>query len=268
MPTQGVGLLVQGGEQAFDRGDYDEAIAAYAEALDRMPWNDRLVANLAAAYAERARRAREHPGVKPLERAEADLRSAVRLRPDDPVLQANLAVVLVERANRVMDPTLAGELRAEARRLNSGVEAGVGLVQPLLERRIDLAFELLERGQLEAGILRLQALRRDYPESREVAMLLGQALARQATKLDARGEYAPAAEAFGRAVAVFAELGACEPAPCEPAPCDEREIRLAHHNRIVAWLNADRPADARAALLEAEAAGLEFPRLRRALAPR
>ena len=235
---QGVGPLVQSAEQAFDRGDYDAAIAAYVEALERTPWNDRLVANLVAAYAARAESAREQPGVEPLERAAADLRRALELRPDDPLLRANLARVLVEQANRV------GE-------------------RPLLERRLDLAFELLERGQLEAGIFRLEALRRDYPESRSAALLLGQALGRLASQLEAQAEHASAAESFGRAVEVLAEICPCPPG--ESAACDGAELRLAHHNRIVSWINADRPADARAALLEAEAAGLEFPRLRRAL---
>ena len=266
---QGVGPLVQSAEQAFDRGDYDAAIAAYVEALERTPWNDRLVANLVAAYVARAESAREQPGVEPLERAAADLRRARQLRPDDPLLRANLARVLIEQANRVgagagvPDPERVSELRAEARGLDAALEANAEAVRPLLERRLDLAFELLERGQLEAGILRLEALRRDYPESRSVALLLGQALGRLASGLEARGEHARAAESFGRAVAVLAELGPCPPG--QRFACDEAELRLAHNNRIVSWINADRPADARAALLEAEAAGLEFPRLRRAL---
>ena len=259
---QGVGSLVQSAERAFDGGDYDAAISAYVQALERTPWNDRLVANLAAAYAARAESAREQPGVVPLERAAADLRRARELRPDDPVLRANLARVLVEHANR-SDPERALELRAEARQLDAALEASAGEVRPLLERRLDLAFELLERGQLEVGLLRLEALRRDYPESREVALLLGQALGRLASELEAQGEHAPAAETFGRAVDVLAELGPC--APGEALACGEAEIRLAHHNRIVSWIHAARPDDARAALLEAESAGLEFPRLRRAL---
>ncbi len=263
--VQGVGPLVQSAEQAFDRGDYDAAITAYVQALERTPWNDRLVANLVAAYAARAESAREQPGAAALERAAADLQRARELRPDDPLLRANLARVQVEHAGRlgVADPERASELRTEARRLDPALEAGAGEVRPLLERRLDLAFELLERGQLEVGLFRLEALGRDYPESREVALLLGQALGRLASQLEAQGEYARAAETFGRAVDVLAELGPC--APGEAAACGEAEIRLAHHNRIVSWLNAARPADARTALLEAESAGLEFPRLRRVL---
>ncbi len=72
--------------------------------------------------------------------------------------------------------------------------------------------------------------------------------------------YAAAGPELDRAVAVYAS-GACA-----SDACGADEVRIAHHNRIVAWLNALRAAEARRALEDAERSGLRFPRLQAVLA--
>ena len=78
--------VVTRAERAMERGDYDTAIAGYAEALERTPWNTRLSTALVSAYAARA----AHPaqsGRPGLQAAEADLRTALSIAPDDPSVQ-------------------------------------------------------------------------------------------------------------------------------------------------------------------------------------
>jgi len=250
----GISPLIERAERAGARGDYDTAIAAYAEAYAATPWNTRVRRALAAAYAGRAEQHRERGS---LPSAERDLREAVALEPEDPELRHNLAVVLIERAALEMDERRAEAMRAEARELAPELDAASPEVRALLERRLDLAFELLERGQLEAGIARLEALHRDYPEEPEPGRMLAQAHVALGARLFDRGRFSDAADAYGRAVALYREC---------PAPvCTRAEVAPAWQNRITALIEASRTREARSALEEAESQGMSFPQLRAAL---
>jgi tetratricopeptide (TPR) repeat protein len=257
--SEGISPLVTRAERALESGDVDTAITAYGEALQRTPWNERLRSHLAAAYAERSRRARERGRTSDYAAAEADLRAALALRPDDPVLRRNLAVVLRERASGSRGAD-ADRLREEARALDPDADRGVVTRAEEVERRLDVAHGLVERGEVEAGLLELEPLFAERPDYPGVGRLYAQALVRQGLERQARGDADGASAAFDRAVAVYAALRACTATPCE-----DPEVRAAHHDRIVNFLQADREDDARAALAEAEAAGLRFPELRRAL---
>jgi tetratricopeptide (TPR) repeat protein len=252
--------LLEAAESAKRVGDYDAAIAGYREALARTPWNERAKGGLAQSLAERAAVARLEPGVKGIDRAIADLREAQELAPANETLRRNLAVVLVERADRTLDPAEAVLYREEARAFDAGVAGASPGRRPDIERRLDLAQQLLERGQLDAGIERLDALLRENPGHPDTARLLARALAQRGAALAQRGNHPAAAADFDRAVATYAMAGLCPESPCE-----DPDVRLAHRNRIVAWLNASRPDEARRALEEAEAQGIDFPELRRAL---
>lgn len=254
-----VAPILEEAEQLRDQGDYDGAIEAYERALARTPWNQRVQHALAMTYADRATRWRDQ---RSLPSAERDLREALALAPDDPRVRHNLAVVLVERAALSLDPERAAAQRAEAAELDPSVGAQQPERDAALERRLDLAFELLERDQLEAGISRLEVLQREHPESAEVNRLLGQALVRQASELSERGNHHEAGATLDRAVAAYARVPGCR-AP-EWTGCSLDEARTAHHNRIVAWLMAKERPEARHALDEAEAIGLSFPDLRKA----
>lgn len=256
-PAEPVEVVVRRAQDAFAGGDYTTAIEAYSSALEITPWNDRLRSGLVAAYAARGREAWEEGDFSGLERAEADLRTAVELAPDDRVLRRNLALILVDRANRSLDAAEAKAFREEARALDP-VGAEVPVEDPLFERRLDLAFGLLERGQLDAGIYRLESLRTDYPERTEASHLYAQAHMRKGDELQQAGRYDEAGEMYDVAVAVYSAIGACTPQACDP------DARLAHHNRIITRINGGHPAEARAALAEAAAQGQQFPRLERA----
>ncbi len=121
--SEGISPLVAKAEQAIAQGDYDTAVAAYEEAYERTPWNERLRAHLVAAYAERSQHARERGSEADFAAAEKDLRAALELRPDDPVLRKNLALVLAERAAR--GGPEAEQLRAEALALDPLVGVSV-----------------------------------------------------------------------------------------------------------------------------------------------
>jgi len=257
--AEGISPLVTRAEQAAAAGDYDTAVAAYEEAFARTPWNERLRDHLAAAYAQRSERARARGGKADFMAAEADLRAAVALRPADPVLRRNLAVVLSERAGRSRGEE-AEQLRAEALALDPQAGATVPAGAEELERRLDLAHDLVQRGEVEAGLLELEQMFAEHPEYPGVGRLYAQALVREGVERQDRGDFEGAGAAFGRAVSVYAELDACAKRPCE-----DPDVRTAHHDRIVNWIHADRDDDARAALAEAEAAGLRFPELRRSL---
>ncbi len=118
----------------------------------------------------------------------------------------------------------------------------------------------MQRGEVEAGLLDLEALFAENADYPGVGRLYGQALVRHGLDRQARGDYDGADEAFTRAVSVYAALGACPRAPCE-----DPDVRAAHHDRIANFVHADRDDDAREALAQAEAAGLRFPDLRRLL---
>jgi tetratricopeptide (TPR) repeat protein len=258
-----VSTLVADAEEARDRGDLDTAIDAYAGALERSPWNDRLRRTLAATYAERARRTRAERGVFGLEPAERDLRQAVQLDPELPDARQNLAVLILERAVREMDPERGRALRKEAYALDPELR-GVGEGHRAdVERRLDLAYELVQRGQIDAGIERLELLHAAHPEHTATTRLLGQALAHKARLRAERGRHEEAGALLDRAVGVYAELFSGDAVDGDPELRDE--FRGVHRSRIVSWINAGRRDNARTALSEAEGAGFEFPDLRRAL---
>ncbi len=259
--SEGVGPIVERGESAYERGDLDTAIAAYSEALERTPWNDRLKRLLASTYTERAERARAEQRFEGVVRAEGDLRSALALYPEDPLLRRNLAVVLVDRSTRTFDPEESARFLGEARVLDPEVAAGAPVLDLEVERRLDLAYQLLERGQLEAGLFRLERLHEQHPDRADVARLLGAALVRKGLRLEQSGDHRGAGGLFDRAVANYAGTSACA-----EGSCDDPEIRLAHRNRIVAWVHASRPDSAREALADAERIGLRFPELQEAVA--
>jgi tetratricopeptide (TPR) repeat protein len=255
-----VAPLVEAGDRAVARADYGTAIASYRQAFQRTPWNTRLKRALAAAHAERAARSRDQAGLGGLRSAEEDLRAALALYPDDDQLQKNLAIVLVEQAAREADPVRAGAMREEARGFSPEVVEAVPVVQVRLERQLDLAHESIERGQLEAAITTLEGLLANHPEHAGVTILLARARVRQGSELAQRGDLAGAGAALDRAVELYASLDHCRAEACETA-----ELEMAHQNRIRAWLYANRFENARRALLDAEAAGLSFPKLRESL---
>ena len=115
----------------------------------------------------------------------------------------------------------------------------------------------VERGQLDAGIDRLERLHAEYPDHPDAARLLAQARVRKGTELVTLQDYRGAGDSFDRAVALYELL-----APCDGSRCDTTELRLAHRNRVVAWLSAYEAAQARQALADAERAGLRLPALR------
>ena len=248
---RGAAPLIERAERSMERGDYDAAIPAYEQALEITPWNTRVTRALAAAHAKRGARKREEGS---LPTAETDLRRALELQPDDAELRFNLAVVLIERADLDMDQARAVRLRAEAARLAPELYAGSPAVNALLERRLELAYELLERGQLEAGAGRLAWLQADYPDEPRVRRLRAQAEVAIGGRLYERGDFAGAAEHYGQAVALYTG--------CAADVCDREEVALAHQNRVVALFEASSTAGARAALEQAEAQGLRFPKLR------
>jgi tetratricopeptide (TPR) repeat protein len=257
---EGIGPVVARAEAAEAAGDHDAAIAAWREALERTPWNDRLRTRLAAAYGARAAAARAKGGSAPLERAERDLRAARELAPQDATVQRNLALVLGERAARSTDPRDASRLRAEAAALDAEAAASTAALGDEVERRLDVAHGLVARGQIEAGLLDLEPLWREQPGRADVGRLYAQTLLRQGVELEEQGSFERAAPAFERALEVLRAIGACA-----EKPCDDPDVRAAHHDRIVNWLNADRPDAARAALADAARDGLRFPELSAAL---
>lgn len=253
-----VSPIIARAERLRARGDYDTAIAAYREALERTPWNDRIQRALATTYAERAGRRRTE-GDRAA--AEADLRAAVALYPDDTDLRRNLGVVLLERAVVESDPARARALREEASGLAPDLDPSGAVLDAGLERRIDLALELIESGRVEAGIDALERLHASVPGNAGVARLLAQSHVRLATERSQRANFVGAGRALDRAAELYRELG-----DCEDPRCEREELRLAHHNRVVAWINASDPAAARRALAEAAALGLRFPQLEGELA--
>lgn len=238
-------------------GEFDVAIEAYRQAYERTPWNDRLKRALAVTYTERAQSVRNEGE---LIAAEKDLREALGLFPEDMDFRRNLAVVLLERAQAETDRERSRALVEEVRALDASMDVPDRVVRAELERRLDLAFELLERGQLEAGIGQLEGIRRDYPAESEPVKLLAQAHVRYADGFATRQNHKRAAELLDRATSLYAEIG-----PCDGERCDPEELRTAHYNRCVAWLNARDDARARVAIQEARALGFSFPDVEQAL---
>lgn len=252
-------VLTARAEAALAAGNPDEAVSAYEEALARTPWNASIERSLVAAYVERARRSRARPGGPAgAATAAADLRRAREHAPGDPEVARSLAAILLDQALFEAEPARAEALRAEAAALAPALAAAAPVLELSVERRLDVAYELIEQGQLDSGIDALDSLVRDQPGKPAAIRLLAQALVRkggaQTKRLDHRG----AAQSFRRAVEFYAQL-----APCDGARCDAAEFALAHRNRIVSLLDGQKPAEARAALAEAEALGLRFEDLRR-----
>jgi tetratricopeptide (TPR) repeat protein len=240
----------------MQRGDFTAAIAGYKLAFERTPWNTRLGRSLVAAYAARAANP-AGSGRTALRAAEADLRAALQIAPDDPALRRSLTAVLLDLSAHEEDRDRATALREEARRFDPDLETQTPIVQLAVERRLDMAFDLLERGQLDAGINRLERLYADYPDRVDVMRLLAQAQIRKGTELVALRNYRDAGLHFDQAVDLYGRL-----APCDGARCQESELRMAHRNRVVAWLSASGFVESQRAMEDAEAAGLSFPALR------
>ena len=259
-PSPTVASLVGVARAALERRDYDAAVDAYRQALSQTPWNTRLSHALAAAYAGRAAYARDVERAAGLPSAEADLRKALVLRPGEPSLRRNLARVLVERAAWESDPERVRRMRAEARSLAPELLEAVPPRAAALERRVDLAFDLIERGQLVAGIERLEAIRAEHPEHVATLRLLARAQVRYGAERSAAGDARRAGEALGRAVELYRGLD-----DCRSGLCERQELELAHRNRAVLWLNAGRQQRARRALADARRAGLDLADLARVL---
>ena len=251
----GIAPVVERAERAEAAGDWDTAIEAWAATLERTPWNSRIRQRLVAAYVERAAQTRRAGS---LPAAEADLRAAAAVAPEDPHVSRALAIVLAERAARSLDGDRAAALRSEALALAPGLDVDLDR-DARLERRLDLAFELLDRGQLEAGIQRLETLRGAHPGHLPVARLLAQARVRRAGALAERKNYDGAGAELDLAVAAYRPFGSCGTDPS--TTCTRDEIRTAHHNRIVVWSKAAERARARRALSEAQELGFRFPKL-------
>jgi tetratricopeptide (TPR) repeat protein len=255
--TLGVGPIVTRAEAARAQGDYTAAIDDYKAAIERTPWNAQLRQDLVACYAARAEKTRTKPGgSKGLAASEADLRAALKLEPKEPALKRSLAAVLLEEAGYAKTDEEIATLRGEARELAPELEAQAPVVRKSAEVRIDLAYDLIERGQLDAGIDQLEALVKEDPGEPGGTRLLAQAYVRKGGVQNGRADYEGAQQSFTRAVELYAQL-----APCDGTRCDERELSMAHKNRIASALDgADWPA-ARAALAEAKALGLSYPDL-------
>jgi tetratricopeptide (TPR) repeat protein len=252
--TAGVAPVVARAEAAVAQGDFDTGIDAYREAYERTPWNTRLQSALAAAYAGRAAKLRTKPGgAAGLALADGDLREALVISPDQPELERSLAAVLLDRASFARDDDEAAAFRAEADGLAPDLVAQTPLLRMSAERRLDVAFDLLERGQLDAGIDQLEALVSDDPESTAGVRLLAQALVRKGGVQRQRADYEGASRSYARAVTLYAQL-----LPCDGTRCDAAELELAHRNRIHAALDGANYAEARAALTEAQGLGLDF----------
>lgn len=255
--TAGVAPLVARAEAASASGDYGAAIEDYEAALERTPWNTRLVQSLVACYAARADKARTKPGgAKGLAAAEKDLRAALALAPKDASLERSLAAVLLEEAGFAKSDEEIAKLRGEARALAPDLEAQAPVVRKSAEVRIELAYDLIERGQLDAGIDQLEALLADDPGEPGGTRLLAQALVRKGGFENGRANYDIAQQSFTRAVELYAQL-----LPCDGTRCDRSELEIAHRNRVASALDGANWDAARAALAEARAVGLSFPDL-------
>jgi len=255
----GVAPIVSRAEAAIASGELDAGVDAYREAYERTPWNTRIASSLVAAYVARAEKERTKPGgAAGLALADADLRAALVLAPKQPGLERSLATVLLERASLARDDDEAERLRAEASALAPDLAAQTPVVRLPVERRLDIAFDLIEREQLDAGLDQLQSLVRDYPQNTAAAQLLAQALVRKGGVQTRRGDYTGARQSYAGAIEVYARL-----MPCDGTRCNQADFALAHRNRISAALDAASFDEARAALAEAKGLGLRFDDLER-----
>ena len=251
---QGVAPLVARADRSRARGDYAVAIDLYSQAYARTPWNERLKEALAAAYSEKGQRER---GEGELRTAEEDLRKALALYPDDAAFRRNLAIVLLESAQQEMNEARANQMLAELRSLAPDLQVPQRVTKAGVERRLDLAFELLERGQVDAGVQELEGVRRDFPSEPAPTRLLAQAIARQADAFTERSNFMAAGEAMDRAVSLYAELLPCT----DTERCKREEFEVLARNRVIAWYNALQYDRARQALDAARTLGFPFPDL-------
>ena len=259
---RGTAPLIEAAERASEAGDWAVAIESYAAALERTPWNTRLVPLLVHAHVERASQLRsENRGPRGLEAAEAELRRAWELAPDDADIERSLGVILAERAAYASSDAEAAALRAAATRHAPEVVADLQPRRLGIERRLDLAIEEIERGQLDAGLDRLERMHVEHGDRVDVARLLAQARVRKGIVLSDRRNWDAAAEKLAGAVEIYAGLG-----HCVDDRCKRSELETAHHNYIVNWLQADRYDEAQAALAHARSLGLRFPTLADAVA--
>lgn len=253
----GVAPIVARAEASVASGELDAGIAAYREAYERTPWNTGIASSLVAAYVARAEKKRAKPGgAKGLSLAEADLRAALEIAPEQPAVEQSLATVLLERAALVKDDADSSRLREEAAALAPELAAQTPVQRLPVERRLDIAYDLIERDQLDAALDQLDALVRDYPQNTAAAQLQAQALVRKGGVQTRRGDYKSARQSYTLAVEVYARLMPCDGTRCTPA-----ELEVAHRNRISSALDGADYDAARAALVEAEAVGLAFPDL-------
>ena len=259
---RGVAPLIESAGRSRSSGDYTRAIELYREAFERTPWNERLGRALAVTYAEKAIAERNEGKMSA---AEADLREAVGLFPDDLQFRRNLAVVLLERATLELEPDEAQALVAEIRALDPEAKIPERIGMAGFERRMDLAFDLVSKNQLEAGIDQLERIHRDYPEEPAATRLLAQAHVRQATQFSTRQNYPAAGEELDRAVALYDALAPCAQGDVAGARCSQPEREIAHRNRIIAWMNARQDDVARKALAKSRAQGFSFADLEREL---
>lgn len=252
--TAGVAPIVARAESAIAGGDLDAGIDAYREAYERTPWNTRITGALVAAYAARAEKERTKPGgAKGLALAEQDLREALAISPKSLELERSLAAVLLDQAGLAGDDARVEQLRAEANALAPDMVAATPAQKLGVERRLDIAFDLLERGQLDAGIDQLQALVRDHPESDPATRLLAQALVRKGGVQTQRLDHPGARQSYAAAVELYARL-----VPCDGTRCDMSELELAHRNRVGSLCDAEAFDEARAALAEARGLGVDL----------
>ena len=191
-------------------------------------------------------------------RAEADLRAAHELAPDDAAVKRSLAAILLERSAFEADDAVAAEA---ARRGEPSSRPTWRRRRPpsacRSRRRLDLAYELIDRGNIDAGIDQLRAVVREYPQNPQAARLLAQALVRLGTQQTQSRDYDGARESFTEAVELYARL-----LPCDGTRCDSSELELAHRNRILSALDAQRCDAARGgARRRPRRSGSHFPDL-------
>ncbi len=258
--ASGVAPIVARAEAAIASGDLDSAIVSYREAFERTPWNTRIASSLVAAYVSRAERraheARWRQGTRARGRRSA--RGARDLAAACPRPGAASPPCCSSARLWLADDAEAERFRSEANTLAPDLAEQDPALRLPVERRLDVAYDLLERGQLDAGLDQLEALLREYPQSTAAARLLAQALVRKGGVQIQRADYAGARKSYARAVELYAQL-----LPCDGTRCDPSELELAHRNRISAALDSASWDEARAALTEAKAVGLAFPDLER-----
>ena len=110
--------------------------------------------------------------------------------------------------------------------------------------------EIIQRGQLAAGIDQLERLVARNPDHQQARLLLARAQVNQANEFGGRENFKAAGALLDRAVETYAALedptGVCQPG----------EIETLHRNRVRVWRRAGMADRIEAALDDAQAAGL------------